>query len=157
MHGMQKDLITLTYQQHFVFHGPKRQLCIFLSQGWWCMMIKTGSRAHVGCFTLSSTGLKCWSEINKQHSDIAALILRLCDDWVEGSEYGNLCGSVGSESFPTNYTPKLLMLLLWIFWNSGLKTNHKINICTVCLSDQACPNNIIENSKYMFILAVNFF
>lgn len=43
--------------------------------------------------------IDCWAEIQKWHYYIIAiLILHVCEHWVEGSRYDNLCGSVGSES-----------------------------------------------------------
>ena len=40
----------------------------------------------------------CDCEVNKQRSDVGVLVIRRSDDWVDGSGYGILCGSVGSES-----------------------------------------------------------
>ena len=41
---------------------------------------------------------KCWTEINKQHSDKGVVISKVGENWVEGSGYGIPCGFVGSES-----------------------------------------------------------
>ena len=52
------------------------------------------------CLAFPSASRVCWAGTNKQHSDVAVLILELCEYWEEGSGYGILCGSEWKQQEP---------------------------------------------------------
>ena len=55
-----------------------------------------GVQHEQGVELVWGAGIECWTEIKKQYVDIG-IILKMCEDWVEGSGDGILCGSLGFE------------------------------------------------------------